>query len=319
MIRLLLALDALLFAGLCALPHAAPQPDPGAPAARGLWDAPANMSERDLYQGPWGAANAPRPDDLYTFVRPKEHGVNPGVIVRDSIGRLWHVKQAPAGRRGDEGPVEVVISRVLSAVGYHQPPVYFLPSFRLTDPGGAPREVPGGRFRLDEPSLRRIGTWSWTKNPFVGTRPFAGLLVILLMFNSWDLKDENNTLYEVPGREGLNRMYVVQDLGGALGETGRLRPRRNDIERFEQQTFITGAAGGFVRFAYGGKQPDLVHQAITPDDARWAGDLVAGLSDRQWADAFLAAGYPPDLRDRFVHKLKANILQARQAAPRAAR
>ena len=37
----------------------------------------------------------------------------------------------------DEGPVEVALSRVLSAVGYHQPPVYYLSSFMMSDPAGS--------------------------------------------------------------------------------------------------------------------------------------------------------------------------------------
>src|SRR5437762_5655586 len=60
------------------------------------------------------------------------------------------------------------------------------------------------------------------QNPFVGTRPYQGLLVILLMFNSSDLKNTNNTLYEVG--DAIRHWYVVRDLGAALGETARLMP-----------------------------------------------------------------------------------------------
>src|SRR5262245_32002468 len=98
-----------------------------------LWETPAAIETADLFSGPWGAQFAPDPADTYTFLRPKKGGVNPGVIVRDSKGRVWHVKQPPRNSQGAEGPVEVVLSRVLSAVGYHQPPVYFLPSFTLAD------------------------------------------------------------------------------------------------------------------------------------------------------------------------------------------
>jgi sigma-54 interacting transcriptional regulator len=47
---------------------------------------------------------------------------------------------------------------VLSAVGYHQPPVYFLRSFRIADRRGAHVE-PGGRLRLDVKSPKHIGQW----------------------------------------------------------------------------------------------------------------------------------------------------------------
>jgi hypothetical protein len=83
-------------------------------------------------------------------------------VVRDSRGREWHVKQAGHDDRGAEGPVEVVLSRVLSAVGYHQPPVYFLPSFTMRDAHGT-RTEPGGRFRLHGKVMKAVGEWSWQR------------------------------------------------------------------------------------------------------------------------------------------------------------
>jgi|SRR5580765_839879 len=280
----------------------------------GLWEYPADLRDRDLFYGPWGADRAPDPAATYTFLRPKRGGVNPGVIVRDDRGRVWHVKQPPHNDgQGAEGPVELLLSRVLSAVGYHQPPIYFLPSFTLADAKGS-HVVPGGRFRLEDPSLKAQGPWSWRTNPFVGTRPYEGLLTILLVFNSWDLKDSNNTIYERRHDGQIDRWYVVRDLGAALGESARMAPKRNNIDRFERQKFITGVTDGFVDFTYHGWQPGLVHRAITVDDVRWAAALLAGLSDRQWHDAFRAGGYPDDLSQRFLRKIKANLAQAQGIA-----
>jgi hypothetical protein len=108
---------------------------PDTPAAS-LWEEPTDLPDRDLFHGQWGPERAPDPSAQYTFVERKHSGVNPGVTVRDPDGRQWSVKQAPDGGAAGEGPVEVVLSRVLSAVGYHQPPVYFLPSFQLADDWG---------------------------------------------------------------------------------------------------------------------------------------------------------------------------------------
>jgi len=292
-----------------------------------LWQEPSDLPSRDLFLGPWGAQNAPDPAATYTFLKPKEGGVNPGVIVRDPQGRTWHVKQSPADDdkessvdvQGAEGPVEVTVSRLLSAVGYHQPPVYFLPSFTMTDVSGM-RRHPGGRFRLETESLHKLGEWSWSKNPFVGARPYNGLLVALLMLNSWDLKDSNNTLYEVRNGGPVGRWYVIRDLGAALGETGRFnslsrrwnRAKRNDIDTFERHTFIEGVEEGFVRFAYQGRQPELVRHRISVDDVRWAADLLGRLTETQWRDACRAGGYQPAVADRFIRKIKDNVAAARQ-------
>jgi len=227
-----------------------------------VWQAPDGISEhalnqgriptRDLFYGPWGPERAPDPHAVYSFVERKQHGTNPGITVRDPKGHEWHVKQPPHTDQGAEGPIEVVLSRVLSAVGYHQPPVYFLPSLTVKDADGTHVE-PGGRFRLTDKSIKAVDTWSWQQNPFVGTRPYQGLLVILMLFNSSDIKNENNILYEVkePGA-APRHWYVVRDLGTALGETGRLAPLRGDPDIFERQPFILGVKDGVVRFNYHG-------------------------------------------------------------------
>jgi len=276
------------------------------------WQSPDNLRDRDLFNGPWGAQYAPDPHAEYTFVRPKTGGFNPGVIVRDPHGREWHVKQ-PSGHSGDEGPSEVVLSRVLSALGYHQPPVYYLPSFKMRDNSGVRMER-GGRFRLNLPSLTDQGEWSWQQNPFVGQRPYQGLLVILLIFNSSDLKNSNNTLYEYkpPSGGAARQWYVVRDLGLCLGETGRFSPVRNNLRVFSRTQFITGQRHGFIEFDYHGLHKELVRGRITRDDVRWTAALIGGLSERQWQDAFRAGGYAPDLAARFIEILRGRVRDAQR-------
>ena len=226
-----------------------------------FWQAPGDLGARDLFTGPWGAANAPDPKATYRFVHLKKAGANPGVVV--------------------------------------------------TDPSGS-RVEGGGRFRLEHESLKEQGNWSWRMNPFVGTRPYQGLLVILLMFASPDFKNSNNMLYDVTREGSTEQWYVVRDLGGALGEFGIVRPKRNDPILFEQQGFITGFAKGFVEFDHPIKQRALVEGRITPSEVAWAGNLLAGLSERQWQDAFRAGGYNPDVAARFIRKIRLNIAAAQQ-------
>lgn len=276
-----------------------------------LWRRPANLTDRDLFNGPWGVECAPDPRASYAFVALKHHGVNPGMAVRDPAGRTWRVKQAANDGRAAEGPVEVVLSRVLSAVGYHQPPVYYLPSFTLADEHGRHTEA-GGRFRLDEPTLKEVGSWSWQQNPFVGTKPYQGLLVVLLMFNSSDLKNANNSLYEHRTGDFVERWYVVRDLGTALGETGRMAPRRADPEAFERSRFVLSVRDGFVDFDYHGFHQELVRNRITADEVGWASYLLAQLTDTQWTDAFRAGGFTGDTADRFIRAIKSNIAKGRE-------
>ena len=303
-------------------PGCAPTVEPTMPAANAvvaeLWQSPRaeSMATRDLFYGPWGKEHAPDPRATYTFIARKQHGTNPGMTVRDPQGREWQVKQPPHTIQGAEGPVEVVLSRVLSAVGYHQPPVYFLPSLTVRDAAGTHVE-PGGRFRLKEASIKSDATWSWQQNPFVGTRPYGGLLVILAMFGSSDLKNDNNALYDVRNpRGGPARWYVVRDLGTALGETGRFAPRRGDPDVFERQPFILDVQDGFVRFHYRGWHQELFRQ-ITPADLAFAVDLLDELTGQQWRDAFRAGGYPSRTAARFIARLQQRIDEARRFASQA--
>jgi hypothetical protein len=282
-----------------------------------LWIEPTNLATRDLYYGPWGRNHAPDPKAVYTLVERKHTGVNLGMTVTDPEGREWSVKQPYPGNVDSEAPVEVALSRILSAVGYHQPPVYYLPAFYLKDAFGTRTEA-GGRFRLKHEELKDDGSWQWDENPFVGSRPYQGLIVMLMMFNSTDLKNSNNSLYERKRGEVVERWYVVRDIGAALGDTSRLAPRKNHPDSFERHPFVLGVQGRWVDFAYDGWYRNLVRDRITPADVTWASNLLGRLSERQWHDAFRAAGYEPDVADRFIRAFRAKIQQGRSVASRRA-
>jgi hypothetical protein len=267
-----------------------------------LWRA-TDIGAADLFAGPWGEEFAPDGTALYVKTEEKTHGQSPGMTVRDPDGMEWSVKQGP------EGPVEVTLSRILSALGYHQPPVYYLPSFRLKRENWV-EIAPGGRFRPHDKVLKSKGTWSWQENPFVGTTPYNSLLITLLVFNSSDLKNTNNELYEVNGsREGARRWYVVRDIGMALGETGRLFPKRNDVDKFTRLPFITGVKNGYVQFEYRGLHGELVHNRFTPEQVAVACRQLSRLSRLQWEAAFRAGGYKPDIAKRFIDRILQRIDQ----------
>jgi hypothetical protein len=281
-----------------------------------LWEPPANIAGQDLFYGPWGREHAPDAGATYRLVRRKTGGADSDLTVVDPHGRTWRVEQADQNRaHSPDGPVEVVISRILSAVGYHQPPVYYLPAFTLRDTSGT-RTAPGGRFRLDQ-RLEDRGTWSWQQNPFVGTRPYNGLLVILMMLNSSDLKDSNNTVYEIRTEKGRHHWFVVRDLGIGLGNTSQVRAPLGDIDAFEEHGFITGTENGFVTFDYRGHHEELIRQRITPADVQWAGELLGQITYRQWRDAFRAGGFHEQTARRFIARLQLKVTVARNFEPSA--
>lgn len=287
------------------------------PPAASLWEEPGNLAQRDLFNGPWGAERAPDPAGVYHLIERKHSGVNLGFTVKDERGREWSVKQPFPGGLDSEAPVEVTLSRLLSAVGYHQPPVYYLPSMRVKDDFGTRVKV-GGRFRLKDPSMKDRGVWKWEDNPFVGTRPYQGLIVMLMMVNSTDLKNGNNSLYEYQSGDLVEQWYLARDIGSALGDVNPVSPRKNHLESFERVPFILGTENGYVRFHYSGRYKNLVRDRITPDEVAWACDLLGRLSPQQWQDAFRAGGYERDVANRFIAKLKEKIDHGRSMVVRAA-
>ena len=269
----------------------------GTPAIAELWQDPGNIAARDLRWGRGGQALHPSPEVEYEFKAIDAVGYSAGYDVVDPQGRKWDVKT------GDEGQPEVIASRLLWAIGYHQPIVYFVPDWKLKN-GPVPKPF-AGRFRLSS-DHRGLGEWSWSDNPFRGTRELKGLILANLLINNWDLKPSNNKIMSVATATGSQRWFVAQDIGASFGKTGWPVGNRNRVEDYERQGFIVGVHDGRVRFDYQGRHKELLAD-LTPADVVWISQLFDRITDRQWADAFLAAAMPDETSERYIRKIKSKI------------
>jgi hypothetical protein len=264
-----------------------------------LWTEPGD-APRDLFWGVGGETLAPSPSTRFDVEARDDSGFSVSYDVKGPDGVRWSAKIGP------EAQTEVVVSRILWGLGYHQPPTYYLPSWTAVGPRTTTRESEA-RFRPKLATLSAGDSWKWADNPFIAAREFRGLLVVLVMLNSTDLKDDNNTIYEVKeGAGGPSRWFLVRDLGAALGETGKLFPRRNWIEGFERSGFIRGVTGNRVEFDYRGRHQDLLTM-ISPGDVQWAAHRLERLTDQQWRDAFRAANYDASIAERYIARIKAKI------------
>ena len=244
---------------------------------------------------------------MYTVVGQDSTGNSFGYDVTDEQGRTWDLKV------GIEAQPEVVASRVLWAIGYHQPVMHFLPTWKKKGDEAMPQS--SARFRLQS-DHKSEADWSWQTNPFSGTRQMKGLLVANLVLNNWDLKDTQNRIYISSDRATQPaRRFVVQDLGAALGRTAWPTGNRNDIDDFESQNLIASVKDGVITFDYHARHRELLED-ITPDDVAWVCGLMSRITDKQWADAFRAATYPPDIAARYIAKLKSKIAEGVAVASR---
>jgi hypothetical protein len=266
-----------------------------------LWSQPSHA--RDLFWGVGGRRLAPDPDAQYRVIDIKEGGFSGGLTVKGPAGRTWSAKFPP------EAATEVVASRLLWGVGFHQPPIYYVGRWNAEDAPRANPQLPA-RFREQKPDLSGLdakGDWSYYHNPFADTTQMHGLLVLQVMLGNSDLKDDQNRIYELDKPlEGADRWYVARDLGQSFGRTGVIDAPRGDIQAFESTRFIVGVEDGFVRFDYRGRHRELISK-LTPADVHWICQRLQTLTDKQWSDAFRAGGYAPELADRFIRRFKQKI------------
>jgi hypothetical protein len=270
-----------------------------------LWQEPADLDKRDLLYGPGGRGLKPAEQTGFAVLEIDTEGFSPGYDVRDPQGRTWSVKIGP------EAQTEVVVSRLLWAIGYHQPVTYYLPRWTMTK-DGRPELQPEARFRLESQEV--VGEWAWRDNPFVSSRPFEGLLAFMIMVNNWDLKTSQNKIYrtQVNG-DDARYLYVVRDLGASFGRSRWIVPgTRNDLEGFEAEGFIKEVRANRVIFDYKGGwlEPQAV-ASVAPADVRWVSDLLDRLSPRQWMDAFRAGGFSDADAERYIRRLRAKVAEGR--------
>jgi hypothetical protein len=261
------------------------------PAGRAvLWRDPGNTHERNLLLGP--GDEAMRPDlRQVTLIEKEKGGYSTKYRVRDASGREWVAKI------GKEAQSETAASRLLWGVGYFTDTNYLVPSVRVE---GLKKPLINVRFSARPKDVKRVDGFAWSDNPFVGTRQFQGLKVMMALINNWDIKDSNNKILVVRGKNGDDELqYEVHDLGGSFGKVSHIprflqfKPDRNNPKAYARSHLIDKVENGRVDLHYSVKRKGLFKE-ISVEDARWAGAQLSRLSDRQIEDAFRAANYTPE-------------------------
>ena len=261
-----------------------------------MWES-VDIKSRDLYLGPGGSRLAPDLKGAVVLGR-QMGGNNTKYRLRDGNGHEWVAKVA------DESQPETAAVRLLWAIGYKTEINYLLPELQLGKYGG----FNNVRLEARPKGMKRGERWMWADNPFVGTKEFDGLKIMMAMFNNWDLKDENNVILV----DGGQHHYVVSDLGASFGKLANESQSRsgrsvNDPEGYANSGFIKGAQhDGVIELAYTGSADHLV-KGIKVEHARWLADLLLQLSDKQIKDAFRAARYSDEKIAMFAEAFKARI------------
>jgi hypothetical protein len=268
----------------------------------------------NLFDGPGGASGRP---DLRRLrvLKAEQGGYSPKYRVRDGSGREWVAKV------GNETQSETAAVRLVWAAGYATEVNYLVPCVHLP---GAPKPrkkvercegdgFANVRFEARPKGVKRLDPWKWKENPFVGMHQLQGLKVLMALVNNWDLKDENNVILYVPAARRGELRYAISDLGATFGKEGggpgflwRITRSRNNPEDYADSKFIDKVERGYVDFHYTGENSSMFDK-ISVEDARWVGELLARLSERQLRDAFRAANYTPAETQTLTRVVRARI------------
>ena len=293
---------------------------PNAPEV--IWRDPGDPASLNLLYGIGGVDHAPDPNGTYTFVEEDMNGTSPKIRVKDAQGVEWKVKM------GAEPQAETAATRLLWAAGYLVDEDYYAVEIKVE---GLPKLKRGEQYvsngairsvRLERKikGQKDLGNWDWFKNPFVNTKEFNGLRIMMSLINNWDLKEINNDIYEVDGEH----RYVVADVGASFGKTGGPATRsKSDLKGYEKSEFIEKAKGDFIDFTMHSRpmliaavnapnyeersRMEKVTQHIPRADARWLGHRLSQLSDQQIGDCFRAGGYTAQEVEEYSKVIKERI------------
>jgi hypothetical protein len=284
---------------------------PNGPAV--LWQAPSDIESRDLFYGIGGRAGAPDPAGKFTFLGDKgdPNDSNPKIDVKDEPGRNWTVKFGP------EVKSETAATRIVWAVGYHVDQDYFVE--QATIEGFDRLEARNMRFEREDDGWKKVGRWDWNTNPFVGTRELDGLKTLMALLHNVDLAETNNKIVRRKG--GAEQViYYVNDLGAALGSTGawfttfpwldKARSESKGVAKdYVKNGFIAGVKNGEVNFRITRRRADGVLDGVKVEHARWMGNLLGRLSEKQLTDAFRAGGFTESEVVIYVNEIRNRIRQ----------
>ena len=300
-----------------------------------LWREPQDIRARNLFYGPGGAEHAPH--SIFTFLKEDRKGSNPKFDIEDENGVKWKVKL------GSEARPETVASRLVWAVGYFANEDYFVPVLHvhempahlhrrppLVEPDGTSYDT---RLKRELKGEKKVDVWRWRSGPFTGTREWNGLRVLMALINNWDLKDENNAVYEEHDKNSdeLRRVYMVSDLGASFGDVRLTRDRKfskGNLTLYQDSKFIDRMDSEYVDFDtphrpaavvllnpheyFSRVRIDWVGKHVPRADARWIGELLSQLSTSQIRDAFRAAGYSPQVVDGFTTVVESRIAELKK-------
>lgn len=260
-----------------------------------------NIANRDTFYGPGGRDMQPDLSQI-TFIEKETHGYNKKYRIKDGSGRIWVAKY------GREAKPETAAVRLLWALGYPTEINYWVPELTIPTVGTL-RNV---RLEARPDDIKRGDYWTFNHNPFLGTNELQGLKIMMVLFNNWDLKSDQNKV--IKDKRTGTEYYIVSDLGATFGKLGsnnlpifwRFGRSINRPRGYARTELVKGVKNGRLKLAFKGKNSGYFKD-ITIAQGRWLADRLLQLRDEQIRDAFRAANYSPSDINILTNAVKSRI------------
>ena len=299
----------------------------GQAVQRLIWRDPGDVAKIDL-SGDIGSG-IPSPQAPFTFIKEDFSGTQPKILVNDAKGRTWCAKF------GFEVKPECFGWRLPAAMGYFMEPSYYVASGQIRGMTPLKRATPSvspdghfrdARFQARDPRFRYVeqATWTWTRNPFAGTRELKGLEILIMLVSNWDNKDgtsgpgqANTGIFERTENGRRELLYSFTDWGSGMGFWGDKSGQTDwNCRDYTQQTtaFVKGVARGEVQFGYEGHHNDDFKTGIRPADVAWLMHYLGRITDGQLRAALGAAGANGQEETCFTKAVRARIEELRAVA-----
>ncbi len=242
----------------------------------------------------------PAADARYDVIAKDTRGFSITYRVKDSRGAEWNVKIGP------EAQTEVVASRILWAA--RLPPGAVVLRGALDCRRARARSDAAAAPGSGRATCRWIGkgTWSWQRNPFVGTREYNGLLV------GADA-DQQHRSEERQQRDLRARRAKRASRRGA-GMSSRTWARRSARPAGSTRAAAISKGSNASRSSLGPKAGSRASPTaggtrnccrhIPIEHLKWACQRVLAITDRQWHDAFAAGNYDEESTARYVARIR---------------
>ncbi|MBT8493527.1 MAG: hypothetical protein KJO07_10755, partial [Deltaproteobacteria bacterium] len=181
-----------------------------------------DVSPEEIKNGPGDGTGSPEPYRPWTIVSSKVGGVSVGFIIKDSRGAKYLLKFDPKGYAETDTAADVILARLLYAVGYNVPEDYIVyfnkkdlilaPDAKVKDPFGnkSPLTQKVLDSQLEKINIEKDGSIRGLVSKFISGKPLGGT------HRDWTRKDDpNDTLPHYLRREVRGQYSVFSWLDHA--------------------------------------------------------------------------------------------------------